>query len=249
MAEKKVKRKINKKGLIVILLTIYLIIMVVYYIFSLPIKTIVINKNKVLKDKEIISVASLEDYPSLFRTSTSSVKNKLKSLELISDVKIKKSLTGKITITIEEEKILYYNKTTGKYVLSNNKETEITEKQLGIPTLINYTPSDIAEDLNKHLSKIDSDIIELISEIEYSPDTKENITIDNQRFILKMNDGNFVYINTPNFDKIKEYKRLYSTVEKKGIFYLDSNRKAVLFSSFDGEKTNLGEDDQNELPE
>ena len=38
MSKKKVKKKLNKKGIIVLILTLYLVIMAFYYVFSLPVK-------------------------------------------------------------------------------------------------------------------------------------------------------------------------------------------------------------------
>ena len=45
MGNKKVRRKLNKKALLVILLTLYLIIMAFYYVFTLPIRNINIVGN------------------------------------------------------------------------------------------------------------------------------------------------------------------------------------------------------------
>ena len=53
--EKKVKKKLNKKALLVILLTLYLFIMAFYYCFNLPIKSIVIKGNNTITDNNIIS--------------------------------------------------------------------------------------------------------------------------------------------------------------------------------------------------
>ena len=52
--EKKVKKKLNKKALLVILLTLYLFIMAFYYYFNLPIKSIVIKGNNTITDNNII---------------------------------------------------------------------------------------------------------------------------------------------------------------------------------------------------
>lgn len=250
MANKKVKRRLNIKGLFVILLTLYLFIMLVYYVFTMPIKTIVINGNNIIKDKEIIEISGLTNYPSLFGTSTHSIKKKIKTLDLIENVKIKKNINGTLTIDIKEEKVLFLNKSTGKYALSNNKEVLLSEPILGIPVLVNYTSTEIYEDLIKKMSKLDEDIIALISEIEYSPDVKDNITIDEYRFYLRMNDGNRAYINIANFDRLQEYKDLFSTVEaiyggKKGTFNLD-----VIYT--DGNNVTFKVDkegDTDELPE
>lgn len=247
MKTKKVKKKLNFKALLVLLLALYLIVMLGYYIFTMPIKTINIMGVNILKEEVVIKTAELDDYPSLFRTSSGSVKRKIEELDLVKECKIEKNIFGKLTIVIDEAKVLFFNKTNNRYALSNNKQAEFKESVVGIPILVNYTPEDIFSELIEKLDKIDSDIISLVSEIEYSPDIKENVTIDGNRFVLRMNDGNRVFINIANFEKLNEYKRLFSTIEEneKGTFYLDGSRKNVLFRTFNADKR--GEED--ELPE
>ena len=77
--------------------------------------------------------------------------------------------------------------------------------------------------INK-LSTIDSDIVSLISEIEYSPDVKNDVTINDSRFVLKMNDGNLVYIDLVNFANLNRYKVIYSNLDEKGILHLDEQK-------------------------
>ena len=185
--EKKVKRRINKKALIVIILILYLIIMIFYYVYKMPIKNIIINGNNLLNDSEIISSVGLNDYPNLFKVSTKKIEKKLEKLDLVISADVDKNLFGTIYIDIEEAQILFLNKTNNKLVLSNKKEiSEISYS--GIPTLINYVPSDIYTNLIEQMSKIDGEIIALISEIEYNPDVKDDVVINDSRFILKMND-------------------------------------------------------------
>jgi len=98
-------------------------------------------------------------------------------------------------------------------------------------------------------SIIDENIINLISEIEYSPDIKGDVTINDSRFILKMNDGNLVYIDLVNFANLNMYETIYSNLDAKGIIHLDSvyaDADTVVFTSFD--KLNE-EGENNELSE
>ena len=210
MAKKKVKRKLNIKGLILILLTLYLLIMSFLYIFNIKIKSIIITGNNFLTTEEIKKLVNLNKEDKFLTLNTFKIKNKLIKNKLIEDVNIKKSLNGVITINITEEKVIFYNKTNNVYVLGNGETIENIENILGIPTLINYVPGDIYKELIKKSNKLDDDIIKNISEIEYKPDTKDGIVFDENRFILKMNDGNTVYINIANYLKLNKYKKLYS---------------------------------------
>ena len=244
-----VKRKLNVKGLIVILLTLYLLIMVIYYFFTMPLKNIDIIGNNVLTDEQIIKQVNLEKNTSLFLINTYLTEKKIKELPITKNVKVKKKLNGTLNIYIEEENVLFYEASNQKYALTNNKEMIIENDILGIPTLINYTPSDILNNLIIKMSKTNYDIISLISEIEYSPDIKNGITIDENRFILRMNDGNRVLINIANFAKLNSYKELYMKIDdgSLGTFYLDGNRNNILFRTYEAEKNNeVG--DINELP-
>ena len=218
--ETKVKRKINFKGLLIIILILYLIGSIIYYLFTIPLKNITIEGNNYVTDQEIITSSGLSTYPNVFRISSLKIAKDLKQNPLISNVFIHKNYLGKITISITENEPLFYNDLTHKTVLADGKEIDNTF--LGIPTLINYTPTDIYSDLITGLNKIDRNILLKISELEYSPDKNGEIVFDLNRFILKMNDGNIVYINTPNIKKLNNYDAIYEEVGSKGILYLDS---------------------------
>ena len=83
------------------------------------------------------------------------------------------------------------------------------------------------------LSDIDENVLTLISEIEYSPWTSNNVLIDEERFLLRMNDTNIVYTNLLHIDKLNKYIEIYATLEdKKGIIYLDSSSDKISFSSY-----------------
>ena len=57
--------------------------------------------------------------------------------------------------------------------------------------------SNIRDKFTKGFSLINSEILLKISEIEYTPND-----VDNERFTLKMNDGNLVYITLSKIEKI-----------------------------------------------
>lgn len=244
LAKKTIKKKINKKGVLVVVLSIYLIIMAFYYCFTLPVKTILITGNKYISDQEIITASGINESTKLLFSNKKNISNNIKKISLIEDVNIQKSLNGKVTINVQEAQVLFINILNKTYVLSNQKETECTENYLGIPVLINYVPSDIYKNLITKMSKIDSHILTLISEIKYDPNIKDNIPIDNNRFLLKMNDGNYVYINLANFENLGRYESIYATLDdtKKGILNLDSSSQAVLFKTFEAYKKEVESD-------
>lgn len=233
--QKKVHRKLNKKALLVIILTLYLFIMAFYYCFNLPIKSIVIKGNTNTLDEEIIKLGNINSYNKILGLNTKKVKNDIMENKAITSVKIKKQLNGTLLINVKEQNILFYNLLNKVYVYENGKISENVSNKLGIPTLINYTPSDIYDNLIKKLNNINIDILKKVSEIEYSPDIKNEKVIDKNRFLLRMNDGNYIYINLANMDNLNKYEEIYATLDEKqkGILNLDSTSKGVVFQPFD----------------
>lgn len=246
--QKKKKKKLNVKRLILLLLILYLIVMLCYAIISMPIKNIYIKNTKLLKDNEIIEVAGIKNYPGIFKISSKKMEDKIRTLDLVSGVKVKKSIWGKVIITIEEAKPLFYNRTVEKVVLSNKKEVSSSSKYLGIPTLVNRVPSDLLETFIKSFCNIETDIIGMINEIEYNPDIAGDIVIDSNRFLLRMNDSNIVYVNTLNMKRLNDYKQVMGTIgDARGTLYLDSyNSNNSLFTQFENQDTDVDDDEKKD---
>lgn len=209
------KRKIKVKRILFCILFLSLLVLLFLYLKDLPIKNIYIIGNNILKDKEIIEIANLSNYPSFISTSNREIIKKLEKNEYIKKVTIKKKFYNKIYIYITENKILSsYN---DKLLLESGEYIDNKYNITSAPILI----SDIISIKDKFVSKfslVKDDILLKISEIEYTPNE-----VDNERFSLQMNDGNLVYITLSKITKINKYNSIYSEMEgKKGIIYLDS---------------------------
>lgn len=250
MAKKKVKRKLNIKAFIALLLVIYLIAMIIYYFLSMPIKNIYITGTKNISDHEIIEVAGIKEYPSIIKLNSFKIKEKVKKLDYVEDVKIRRNLFGKLTIEIKEAKILFYNKNIEKLVLSNGKEIT-DDNTYGYATLINYVPKNIYKKLITSLNKIDDNILSSISEFEYSVSKSGDKVIDDTRFILRMNDGNTVYINLINIKNLNKYQSIYATLNNVlGIVYLDSSsNENIYFKSYESIAKEQAEKEKKENEE
>ena len=240
MEEKKTKKKRK-------ILVGYLIISAGIYLYKMPIKSIKIEGNTYLKDNYLTNYLDI-DGKSIFKVSSKSIKNKLKSLDLISDVKVHKNILGKLTITVEEEKALFYNYNNKKIVLSNGKEVDYQESYLGIPILINMVPDKVYTEFVKKLNDVDKDVLSLVSVIEYSPYVVSGKTVDDKRFLLRMNDGNNVYINTINIKKFNDYLSmlegyLNNKGNVKGCLYLDSNLETSVFEECEMPDVTEGDND------
>lgn len=213
------KKRRLKRGIVFILFLLLFIgiyAAIIYFIIGTKINNIYIYGNNYLTDQEIIEIANLQDYPNYYTTSATSIEKKLKKQELIKDVKVKKKFFKQIHIYIEEHKALF--KMDDKYVLEDKSEVILDNDIYNVPILINYVPNTKLDSFITKLNEVSDDILIKISEIKYDP-----TDLDEDRFLLYMNDDNYVYITLTKLDLINKYNETLEQLEgKKGILYLDS---------------------------
>lgn len=215
--KKRKTRKFNFKKFLIFIILLVILFIIVRYFINIKTKNIIILNNNYYSDEVIIETAKIESYPKFIALNTKKIKSNLKSLDLIEDVKVNKKLGYKLVLDIVEKKILYYDRANELYMTSDNNKYSLNDV-IGIPTLINYIPSDVEKKFVKHFKEIDSNVISLISEIEY-----DKTAYDSERFLLTMNDGNQVYINIDRLDLLNKYIDIVKKLDnKKGILYLDS---------------------------
>ncbi len=209
------KRKIKIKRIIFCLVTLLVIILVCYISLKIPVKNIYVVGNNYVSDKEIITLSGLNDYPSFLRISKRKIINNLKENIYIKDVRIEKKLPSKIFIYVEEKKIIcIYD---GKILFEDGETSNNNYNILDYPILVSNIDA-VKDRFISKFSLIDNDILLKISEIEYVPND-----VDEERFALKMNDGNLVYVTLSKIEKMNKYSSIYSSLDgKKGIIYLDS---------------------------
>lgn len=259
MAEVKTKKVIKKKikisGLLFLLVFVILFTFIFYNVINLPIKHIYITGNDHVSDNDIINITGIKYYPPIYKLNKKEMKESILALPLVKDVEIKKSIFGKLQIDILEYKILFLNKSTNELVLSNNKSIANDYEYTRVPTLVNYVPDTIYSELITGLGGIDYDILTSISEIEYSKSTnKEGEVIDDKRFILRMNDGNTVVMNTVNIKRLNSYNTIYSSLsDELGTIYLDSiAEENIYFKSYaleEQERMEEERENEEELPD
>lgn len=215
--KKRNKKKFNFVKFITTLIILFCLFMLFRYLLEVKTKNIVILNNDYYTDEQIIEKANLQDYPKFILLNKNKIRKDLKELELIEDVDIEKTSEFVLKLKIKEKKILYLIRSKQEYMTSDGKSYDL-ENVYGVPTLINYVPEDVEKLFIKEFSKIDKNIINLISEIEYSKSE-----YDDKRFLLYMNDGNEVYITVYKVDILNKYIDIVKKLEgKNGILYLDS---------------------------
>lgn len=217
---KKVKkvRRIKYGRIFIIFILLFLIIYLLCNLVDFKIKNIFISNNSILSDQEIIELANIDDYPSIFKYSDYEIERKIEKNIYIKNATVTKKGLSKVYIDIEENYPLFYNSTSSATVL---KDSSTVGDNFNIPTLINYVPDTIYDSFVKKMGLLDKNILGKISEIEYKPNE-----VDENRFLFYMNDGNYVYLTLSSFENINKYLDIVVQIidkyeNKKGILYLD----------------------------
>ena len=212
------KRKVNFKKILLFILVIYIIFFLVYEIINLKIKNIYIIGNNILSDYEIMKIANIDDYPPFIKTFDGKIRKKRLANDYIENVKIERKFFNKLYITIEENNIIAILKSNNKIINDEGHYLDNIYEITDVPVLISNLDEDIFKKFYVAFDKVNKDVSLKISEIEYKP-----TNLDNLRFLLYMNDGNYVYITLDKIEKLNKYNEIYAELDgKKGILNLDS---------------------------
>lgn len=215
--KKGTKKKIRIKFFNIFLFLTFILIIIgaVYEIANFKITNIYIKNNYYLTDLEVIETAKIKDYPSTFQNSCKKIEKRLEKNPLIKTAKVKKTYFTRVYIDIEENSLLFYDVNISKIVL---KDGTTFSGNYDVPTLINEVPNKVYKKMITKFALIKPDILDNISEIKYDPDS-----VDKERFLLTMSDGNYVYITLSKCSNINNYlKYIKEFNNKKGILYLNS---------------------------
>ena len=221
--KKKGKRKLKKKAIIIFLIILLILVSLTAIFMNMHITNIYIKNNYYLSDEEVIEIAKLKDYPTIIDANTLSIKTKLEKNLYIRKAKVyKKGFFNQVYIDIDENYPLFmYHDKVYLYNLKTTNDEHV------VPIVTNDIPDEIFNDFVKSMRIVDLDILERISEIKY-----DSNGIDNERFLLTMNDGIYVYVTLLKFEKINDYDEIVSTLgDKKGILYLDSGEYFEIFKN------------------
>lgn len=235
--KKRVKRRLNIKRVFLLVVIIFIFGFIIKSALAIKVANIEIIGNEVVSDSKIIKLASLNTQTSYLKATSRGICKKIKTNPLINTCKVKKRLWLKFKIEITENKPLFFYSNTNELVLSNG--ARINEKNVyNVPTLINYVPEKVLNKFISGLSSIKSDIIHSISEIEYTPSSNSDGSyIDEERFMLQMNDGNIVYINNRNIEVFSNYEKIYASLgDRKGYYNFDADYGNYYFEDFENKK-------------
>ena len=214
MKSKKKKRKIRYDRILIFLVIVIFIVISFTFLFNLKISNIYILNNSFLTDQEIIEMAGISDYPETLKNLSVQIEDRLKNNIYIKDVKVYKKGLTKVYIDVVENKPLFYYESSKKTILTDGRETD---EKFVVPTVINYITDNYYEAFINEMANLDENILKRISEIQFSPND-----VDDNRFLLTMTDGNYVYVNISTFNKLNKYISIIEELpNKNGILYLD----------------------------
>lgn len=224
MAKKKKKRVLKIKNICIFIGILILIIGLIYYILTMPIKNIYIKGNNIISDNEIIDSTNLYQYPSFILTTKKSLIKSIKKNPYIKSVNVNKKLGNVIEIKVEEYLPISITN-DDRIIIDNGTILENSYNLMDLPIISSdIEDKDIYSNFTNKFSRIDSNILRQISQIEYSP-----IEVDKDRFLLYMNDTNLVYITLTKMDKLNKYNKIKDVLEGRiGIIYLDSGNYVEL---------------------
>ena len=217
MNKKRKKRKRLKiKSVLLFLLGLVAVSGIIYLLTLVKVRTYYIYNNKYLTDEEVLKELKLSKDSSFLLTNTPFEKALIRKSKLIKDIKIHRTIDLELKIDVSEYKMLFYDKKEGKTVIENGEKIDYLDND--IPVLLNeITNKEVYKTFVKKMNKVNDNTLQMISEITYSPNG-----IDKERFLLSMNDGNYVYVTSTKISKINEYRSIINSVDnKKGILYLD----------------------------
>ena len=223
MAKGKKRRVFKVKNILLLLFLFLGIVGLVYYGVTMPVKNVYIKGNYILSDGEIMKISALDKYPSFLLTSSKSIRDKIIKNSYVKDVKIFKKFGNVIELSVIEYSAVFIQQ--DKIILSNGEQLDNTYNLSDVPTLINEVSNlKLYRRMSSKFGGVDRDILRQISEVEYSP-----VSVDDERFLLYMNDGNLVYITLTKIDKLNKYNEIRDKLDNRlGIIYLDSGNYVEL---------------------
>ena len=218
MAKRKKKRRIKVKNILICFIILFGIGGLFYYAIHMPVKNIYIIGNQIVSDEEVLKMSTLEEYPSFLLTKKSTIISYLKKNQYIESVRVKKKFGNIIEVYIKEYDPIAVNK-NNQLILSNGVLLENAYNLSDFPLLINeIQDKKIYLNFCKKLSRVHDSILRQISEIEYAP-----VEVDQDRFLLYMNDSNLVYITLTRINKLNYYNGIKDKLNGSlGTIYLDA---------------------------
>ncbi|OIJ17747.1 cell division protein FtsQ [Anaerobacillus alkalidiazotrophicus] len=231
---KELRRQRANRRLIFYLSIFFILLLTVIY-FQSPlsdVKVIVVEGNRYVSDKEIISISGLNDRTSFWGIDKQKIVGDLTRLNEINEIKVNRKFPSTILIKVKEHTRVAYLAVDGNFfpILDTGKilEDAINHFPSDAPLLIGFNTEGGLSEMAAELSVLPESIIQRISEIYYTP-----VENDPLRISLYMNDGFNVSSTIRHFSKkITAYPAIVRELDpnNKGVIHMRMN---PYFEQFD----------------
>lgn len=236
------KKKKNMKFIKWIIIIILAISMVILFMMSsiFNITQIVVSNNNKISSEEIINLSTLVTNVNMFKTTSRTIKNNIKTNPYIEDVKVKRSLNGTITLDIKERIPTYMLKFANSYVYINNQGyiLEMSETPLNLPMITGFsTSTDNIKEGNRlnieDLKKLEdvikiiesaksSALFDIITTIDISESMNYKLTIESELKTVQFGEATNINIKLLKIEELIEKEK-----GVEGEIYFQNSEKTV----------------------
>ena len=218
------KKRTNRK--FTLLLIIFLLTLVGLLYFQSPyshVQKIVVKGANLSTQQEYIDLSGLMAGQSMWEIRTSNAEELLRKKTWIQKVSVKRSGFTTITIHVDEwKKAAYIESETGYDLLLENGSVYKSKNEVfpvDAPLLSDFNSKKTINRMLKQLSKLNEEVLSLISQIESDPSEA-----DPYRIRLYLNDGNEVRAVIPSLaEKMNYYPSIIAQIGKtqKGVIDIE----------------------------
>ncbi|RLQ95829.1 cell division protein FtsQ/DivIB [Falsibacillus albus] len=236
------KRKANRR--LILLLSIFFLLIVCVAYFQSPfskVNKIEVTGNSLLSNQTILKNSKIKKGMNVWGINRKETQKRLTEMPEVKKAKVSVHLPNNITIHISEYgKIAYLAKGTSFLpVLENGKiirDAPMKGIPVNSPILSDFLQGNVLNEMVKELGKVPDEIVNSISEIQYTPKKT-----DKYHITLFMNDGFEVSATIRTFaGKMVHYPSIISQLDpnKKGVIDLEVGS---FFKAYDSEGENQNE--------
>ncbi|WP_226037938.1 cell division protein FtsQ/DivIB [Aquibacillus saliphilus] len=230
------KKKANRRLIFYLSIFFVLISIVVYLQSSLSnVHHVEVSGNNYISDQDITKLSQISTEDNYWSVNKETAKENVASHEEIKEVTISKKFPTTIIIQVKELNRVGYVEQDGSYFSLLENGVLLTSKPLktingDAPLLTGFDKETYLQELIKELEQLPTSIVNLISEIKWSP-TEGNP----YQILMYMNDGFEVEGSIRNFSKtMKSYPSIVAQLspDSEGVIHIGVG---AYFESYDNE--------------
>ncbi|MBR3840654.1 MAG: FtsQ-type POTRA domain-containing protein [Erysipelotrichales bacterium] len=220
----RLEKRIQSNAWILRLLFVCLFIAYLASDFS-KIKCISVEGNSIYSKDYVVESSGLSFDSYYYGFAPSLAEHRIKQATLVDSVDITRKGDNIVLISLEEKQVvgsfqkdseLYYLCSDGEFVKVTNESLSYMSK---VPFIVDLEEDEeLLKKLAKPLSKVDEDVLSMMSEIVWYP-----LTYDEMQLKINMIDRNYVFISIYDVELINDYRRITASLGGSGeCVYFDS---------------------------